>query len=121
VSDASRAVIVEHLRRHHLEEDALRRLIRARSPFQPPGIAHHLIADAHAEAPIESLRDCVQAPDGTPRPIPPLIRHYLSMNARFLDFHIEREFGNALYCLLRVDLQKAPAAHLRRFLGTSAR
>ncbi|MBV6500244.1 MAG: hypothetical protein CJBNEKGG_02714 [Prosthecobacter sp.] len=121
VSDASRAIIVEHLRRHHLEDEALRSLIQARSPFQPPGIAHHLIADAHADDPIESLRDTIRAPDGTPRSIPPLIRHYLSMNARFLDFHVEREFGNALYCLLRVDLHKAPAAHLRRFLGTASK
>lgn len=120
VSDASRAVIIEHLRRHHLEDEALRGLIKARSPFQPPGIAHHLLADAHADDPIESLRDTIRAPDGTPRSIPPLIRHYLSMNACFLDFHVESEFGNALYCLLRVDLTKAPRSHLRRFIGEDA-
>ena len=36
--------------------------------------------------------------------VPPLIRQYLSMNARFIDFHVERTFGDARYCLLRVDL-----------------
>jgi len=117
VSDASRAVIVEHLRRHHLEDPALCDFIRPRTAFSAPGIAHKLIADAHSGNGIESLRDCIRASDGTPRGIPPLIRHYLSMNGRFIDFHVEREFGNALYCLLRVDLTKAPLTHLRRFVG----
>lgn len=120
VSDASRAIIVEHLRRHHLEDVALCDLIRPRSPFAAPGIDHHLIADAHHEDAIETLRDTIRAPDGSPRSIPPLIRHYLSMNARFIDFHVERDFGDALYCLLRVDLTNAPRSHLRRFIGEEA-
>ncbi|MDP1591902.1 MAG: hypothetical protein Q8M07_29350 [Prosthecobacter sp.] len=75
---------------------------------------------AHRGDPIETLRDTIRAPDGSPRSIPPLIRHYLSMNARFIDFHVERDFGDALYCLLRVDLTKAPHSHLRRFIGKEA-
>lgn len=120
VSAASRAIIVEHLRRHHLEVSTLRSLIRPRTPFEAPGIAHHLIADAHLQDAIETLRDTIRASDGTPRTIPPLIRHYLAMNARFIDFHVERDFGDALYCLLRVDLTKAPRSHLRRFVGEDA-
>jgi hypothetical protein len=42
------------------------------------------------------------------------------MNVRFIDFHVERDFGDALYCLLRVDLTKAPRSHLRRFVGDAA-
>jgi putative hemolysin len=76
--------------------------------------------DAHGDDAIEALRDVIRASDGSPRHIPPLIRHYLSLNARFIDYHVEREFGNALYCLLRVDLSKAPRPHLRRFIGESA-
>ncbi|MEZ5384809.1 MAG: GNAT family N-acyltransferase [Prosthecobacter sp.] len=117
VSDASRAVIVEYLRRHHSEDESLRRLVRARRPFQAPGMGHRLIADAHDGEPIETLRDVIRAPDGTPCVIPPLIRHYLSLNARFIDFHVERDFGDALYSLLRVDLTKMPRPHLRRFFG----
>lgn len=120
VSDASRAVIVEHLRRHHSAEPALRSLIRPRAPFQAPGFAHRLMADAHAEDSIESLRDAIRGPDGSLRTIPPLIRHYLSMNARFIDYHVEREFGDALYCLLRVELSQAPLPHLKRFIGEKA-
>lgn len=120
VSDASRAIIVEHLRRHHLEDSELCKFIRPRTPFVHPGIAHKLIANAHSGDEIESLRDCIRAPNGALLGIPPLIRHYLSLNARFIDFHVEREFGNALYCLLRVDLTKAPLSHLRRFVGKEA-
>lgn len=117
VCDASRAILVEYLRRHHAEDESLRRLVRARRPFKAPGIAHRIIADAHEGEPIETLRDVIRAPDGTPRVIPPLIRHYLSLNAQFIDFHVERDFGDALYSLLRVDLTKIPRPHLRRFFG----
>lgn len=120
LSDASRAVIVEPLRRRHLEDATLRALIRPRVPFGALGAAHHLLAEAHQGEGIESVRDCIRAPNGTLRPIPPLIRHYLSLQARFIDFHVERNFGNALYCLLRVDLARAPRSHLRRFIGETA-
>jgi len=120
VSDASRAVLVEFLQRHHREDPTLCSLIRPRMPFEAPGSTHKLLVDAHGDDAIEALRDVIRASDGSPRHIPPLIRHYLSLNARFIDYHVEREFGNALYCLLRVDLSKAPRPHLRRFIGESA-
>ena len=85
-----------------------------------PGISQHLLADAHAGDPIESLRDTIRSADGTVCAIPPLIRHYLALNARFIDYHVEKDFGDALYCLLRVDLTKVPRPHLRRFTGDEA-
>jgi len=120
VSAASRGILVEYLRRYHHDDRVLCDLIRARSPFSAPGLAHALVAAAHGDEPIEALRDTIQNPDGTPHRIPPLIRHYLSMNARFIDFHVEKDFGDALYCLLRVDLRKSPLPHLRRFFGETA-
>jgi hypothetical protein len=44
----------------------------------------------------------------------------LPLGARFIDFHVEAEFGNAVYCLLRVDMARSPRGHLRRFVGNEA-
>lgn len=120
ISPASRAVLVEHLRRHHSDDPSLRSLVKPRAAFMAPGISQHLLADAHAGDPIESLRDTIRSADGTVCAIPPLIRHYLALNARFIDYHVEKDFGDALYCLLRVDLTKVPRPHLRRFTGDEA-
>lgn len=120
VSTASQGVLVDFLKEHHSDDPSLCALIRARAPFTAPGHAHRLVVRAHRGEAIESLRDAIRRPDGTLHRIPPLIRHYLSLHARFIDFHVERDFGNALYCLLRVDLRDAPRSHLRRFLGKEA-
>jgi len=51
------------------------------------------------------------------RAIPPLIRYYISLGAKFLSFQVEESFNNAIYCLLKVDLQKLPKRYKKRFLG----
>jgi hypothetical protein len=45
------------------------------------------------------------------------MRYYCGVGAKFLAFHVEASFADALYCLLRVDLHALPAAYRRRFLG----
>lgn len=120
VSTASQGILVDFLQHNHSDDSTMRTHIRARTPFSAPGHAHRLVSQAHCREPIESLRDAIRRADGTPHRIPPLIRHYLSLNAKFIDFHVEKDFGNALYCLLRVDLRNAPLPHLRRFLGKTA-
>ena len=52
------------------------------------------------------------------RGIPPLMRYYCGLGAKFLAYHVEASFADALYCLLRVDLHAMPPAYRRRFLGT---
>ncbi len=117
MADASRAILVDYLRRHHADHASVRAHIRPRAPFHAPGGSHHLILDAHRGDTLESLRDAIRTPTGQLHPIPPLIRHYLALHARFIDFHVESHFGDALYCFLRADLTAAPLSHLRRFLG----
>ncbi len=49
------------------------------------------------------------------RGIPPLMRYYCQLGARFINYHVEPSFQDALYCLLRVDLPSVPDTYKRRF------
>lgn len=49
--------------------------------------------------------------------IPALLRHYLSLNGRFVCFTINTGFNDSLDGLILVDLRKTPAKYLNRYLG----
>ncbi len=113
---ASRAVLATQLEREHADAADLRALVRARAPFAPKTRYHPLVAEAWRGEPATALWKVVEDIEGGLRPPPPLIKYYLSLGARFLAFHVEADFNDALYCLLRVDLEAMPARYRARFL-----
>jgi len=114
---ATRALLVDYLRRARPADPALRRLVRARRPFVPVTRYHPLVGQAFAADGIEALGPLVDQIEAGARGIPPLLRYYCSLNARFIDFHVEAAWQDAIYCLLTVDLRTIPPAYRRRFLG----
>lgn len=113
---ASRALLVEFLRRNHLDEAGLRRRVRARRPFEPQTRYHSIIARAYAGEPIAALSPLIRRIENNARDIPPLLRYYCALGAGFLDFHVEQSFQDALYCLLRVNLDQIPPSYRRKFV-----
>lgn len=111
---AARDLLVTWLARHRLRPGPPH--VRARVPYP---LAAALTAEIDAIPAIDSLRDRITDPVGEPLPIPPLIRHYLPLGATFHAFHREAGFGDAIYCLLDVRLDRLPLTHRKRFLGTS--
>lgn len=114
---ASRALLVEHLQRNYADTPERRGLVRARRPFVPVTTYHRLAGDAYAGQPIDALAPVVETIEGGQRGIPPLMRYYCTVGAKYLAYHVEPSFQDALYCLLRVDLNAIPAAYRRKFLG----
>jgi putative hemolysin len=57
-------------------------------------------------------------PDGKGAPV--LLRQYLRLGGRVLGFSIDPEFGNALDCLILVDLRKTAPRVLRKYMSDSA-
>lgn len=49
--------------------------------------------------------------------VPVLIRHYLALNGRFIDFSVNHDFSQSLDGLILVDLRKAPDRSMSRYLG----
>jgi len=114
---ASRAVLVEYLRRNHADSPDMRRLIQPRHPFVPATGHHRAIASAYAGESIDKLAPLIEDLEQGQRGIPPLMRYYCTLGAKFLSYHVEPVFADALYCLLRVDLPSLPDAYKKRFLG----
>jgi putative hemolysin len=112
---ASRAILVDFLDRHYSDDAGLRRLAHPVHPFQPETRYHRLLTEAFACEKIDALRPVIEEIENGHRSIPPLIRYYCSLGARYLAFHVEPSFGNAVYCLLRVDLNELEKRYQRRF------
>ncbi len=113
-SERSRSILVAWLKTHKTRSGEP--LVRAQVPFTPN--QEHLAGinfEHHSET-IDSLRDYVTDPQGQIIPIPPLVRHYISLGARFHDFHLEASCGNAIYCLNTVAPENMPPTHTKRFV-----
>ena len=111
-SSDSRRLMTSWLKRHRNHPTGS--LATAREPFPTD---HPDVPDDASS--IDVLRPMIVSRSGEPKPIPPLLRHYLSLGAVFHAFHLEASFGNAVYCLLEVDVATMPPSHARRFLGRS--
>jgi putative hemolysin len=112
-SAAARAFMTAYLRRHALD--------RLRAPLVTPRhpLAGGAWADEATDAPLDpqALSASVQALDESGKGLPVLLRHYLKLHARVLDFSIDPAFSNVLDALVAVDLPAAPRALLRRYMG----
>ena len=113
---ASRAALAAHLWQEHADREEFRQLVSARVPFEPQTCYHALINEAWKGEPATALWPVVGAIERGQRTPPPLIKYYLSLGAKFIDFHVEATFGDALYCLLRMDLHAMPERYKKRFL-----
>jgi hypothetical protein len=56
--------------------------------------------------------------DGKPMPV--LLRQYLKLNAQFLGFNVDPEFGNVLDGLMLIDMPNMPRVVGRRYFGPEA-
>jgi len=113
----SQAILVDTLDRYHSEDVELRNAVRSKVPFKAETQHHTLVTDAWASQGINKLNKVILELEHDHRAIPPLIRYYISLGAKFLSFQVEESFNNAIYCLLKVDLQKLPKRYKKRFLG----
>ena len=113
----SQSVLVETLDQYHGDSENLRSLVQAKIPFAAETKYHPLIAKTWQKDGINRLNAVIEEFEDGQRSIPPLIRYYISLGAKFLAFNVEPTFNNAIYCLLRVDLKKMPVRYRKRFLG----
>lgn len=115
----SQAILVDTLDRYHGADEELRGSVRAKVPFVAATEHHGVVADAWSGIGLNRLNGVIHELEGGQRDIPPLIRYYVSLGAKFLSFQVEESFNDAIYCLLRVDLQDLPYRYKKRFLGES--
>ncbi|MHB8813641.1 MAG: lysophospholipid acyltransferase family protein [Steroidobacteraceae bacterium] len=91
-----------------------KRAFRGRLSLRSVGLAQRWPAD------IDQLSSLVAGlePDGKGAPV--LLRQYLRLGGRVLGFSIDPEFGNALDCLILVDLRRTESRVLRKYMSEPA-
>ena len=115
-SALSQSILVETLKKFHSDAPEVCNLVKARVPFKPETKYHPLVAEAWQEDGLNRLDSYIEELEGGQRSIPPLVRYYVSLNSRFLSFHVEPSFNNAVYCLLKVRIKEVPRRYQKRFL-----
>lgn len=112
----SRELLVEFLRKKNFEPLAPtvvrpKRPFRGRFSLRTVGESHESLGD------IETLSTVVAdlEPDGKGAPV--LLRQYLKLGGRMLGFNVDPDFGDALDCLVLVDLRKTNPRVLRKYMS----
>jgi Arc/MetJ family transcription regulator len=114
---ASRTLIVEYLRRQSAGQN-LRRFVKAKNPFRPPlAGTGELKRYLEFMRSLDGLSTVISDMESDGKGVPVLLRQYLKLGGQVLAFHVDRQFGNCLDCLILVDLRQAGHATLRRFMG----
>jgi putative hemolysin len=116
---ASRALLVQVLRAAR-QEPLLAPLVRARCPFRARYSLHSLFGSGQALPSLQQLAALIEdhEPDG--KGLPVLLRQYLKLGARAIGFNVDAAFGDALDCLIMVDLRRVPAQTLRKYLSANS-
>jgi putative hemolysin len=65
----------------------------------------------------ELLNDLISNVENRKEQIPILLKHYLGLNAVALAYNVDKEFSDVLDILIVVDLAKAPAKKLGKYMG----
>jgi putative hemolysin len=118
-SHLSRSLMVQYLRQDRMHEP-WRGKVKARTPFRSALEEIDAVVGRHEDwsskcASIEAVNASVMEMEG--KGIPVLLKHYLKLNARVLDFHVDADFGDALDVLIVTDLLDAPDQTVKRYLG----
>ncbi len=113
----SRNLMIQFLKKDRLDKK-LSRLVKARTPFRTPfALSRSLPRIGGFLRSIEDVSMLVSELETDGKGIPVLLRHYYKLNARMLNFNVDPEFGNALDCLILVDLRETEERILGRYMG----
>jgi putative hemolysin len=115
----SRELLVGFLRKHTFNPLAPT-LIRPRRPFQGRFSLRSLGGNGPTLGDIETLSRVVSdiEPDGKGAPV--LLRQYLKVGGRMLGFNVDPDFGDALDCLVLVDLRRTTPRVLQKYMSEEA-
>lgn len=124
-------LLLQRFLEENRRESRLAPLVRPRHPPSPSpraGTGWRRRADRASEwidrvlptaRTLEELDRLVESVEADGRRMPPLVRHYLRLNARFLAVSVDPDFGNSLDALMVVDIAEVDPRIRARYLGGS--
>ncbi len=107
-SDASKAVIVEFVRRFFFDA-TLAELVEPRKPFRARirSVNTRLLAE-QLRGEFDALESLVETIEPAHFKVPVLFRQYLRQNARFIAFNVDPHFADCLDGLMILDIARLP-------------
>ncbi len=119
-SHISRSLMVQYLKQDRMHDQWTGK-VKARSPFRSVLDDIDNVVERHTDwsskcASIEAVNASLMEMEG--KGIPVLLKHYLKLNARVLDFNVDANFSDALDVLIVTDLLDAPDQTVKRYLGS---
>jgi hypothetical protein len=69
---------------------------------------------------LSQVNDLVRELVADGKPIPVLLRQYLSLNGVLLGFNVDRDFGDVLDGLILIDIMRIDHKVIRRYMGKEA-
>ena len=115
----SRKLLVEALRTWRGER-LLGSLVRARRPFLPSHSLRSLFTGSESLANLDALGPLIEDRESDGKGVPVLLRQYLKLGARAVAFNIDGSFGDALDCLILLDLRRVDDATLSKYMSEAA-
>lgn len=116
-SSPSQALMVSYLKSLH-GEDGLAEYVKPRKPFRAPRLAHCASSNfTSLLSNLDELSEIIADIEPDHKKLPVLLRHYLNLGGRVVEFNVDRRFSNALDGLLVLDLPKVGRKQLDRFMG----
>lgn len=111
-SDASKAVIVEFVRRFFFDR-ALAELVEPRKPFRAKlkSVNAGLLAE-QLRGEFDALESLVETIEPAHFKVPVLFRQYLRQNAKFIAFNVDPNFADCLDGLMILDIAQLPESTL---------
>jgi hypothetical protein len=113
---AAVAVVIEWLRLHR-QHPILAALVAGRTPVPVARCSRELQAELRRLAEVEALDRLVADLDPASGGLPPLLRQYLRLGARFIAVNRDAGFADAIDVLVLVDLDLVPEKVLTRLVG----
>ena len=116
-SSVSRQLMVAFLKLHsHLPD--LSSLVKARIPFCLQSLFSSPVANAHVAAgDVDGVSDFISEIESDHKGLPILIKHYLKLGGRMLEFNQDPKFSDVVDALIYVDLRKTDRRALERYMG----
>lgn len=109
------ALLTDTFLSHYGMEGNMQQHVTARTPIDAPSTPWSKAQIANLSA-IPVLNKLVGRIDAG-KSVPVLIRHYLSLNGRFISFTVNEGFNHSLDGLIIVDLRKSPDKYLNRYMS----
>lgn len=114
--DVSRKFIVDCLRANRLMKE-LSRNIKPRKPYKTTTRTRWNKKELNILEDINLASEIITQLEQGERGIPILIKQYIKLGGRFLEFNVDKEFNDALDGLIVVDLRETEKELLEYFMG----